>query len=476
MNAPMRDFCIEEGQGMRAPPHSIEAEQAVLGGLMIKPAALHDVRELLKESDFYRRDHQFMWRAITALIDAEKPIDALLMGDWLDENGLGGIVDPSYPLELDLATPSAANIKAYAEIVRNAAQQRELADIGARLAKEAMEKGADVSVLITKATSALNDVHGSRLIGALQPFKLAINESLKESMERYTSGVTMLGLETPWGCVNKATRGLRPGNVIVIAGRPSMGKSIIGQQIATHAAVNCGKRVAIFSVEMTRKECADRAIAQIAEIPHKWVECPDNSHPDAEFFWHRYTLAAEKLRAARIVIDDTSGIGVDQWVARATREHMRDPLDLIVLDHMHDMKINPDKARFEYEAIVQAGKNMAKAFNCVVVILAQLSRKVEERSDKRPIMADVREAGGIEQKADLIFFIYRDDYYNKESSPRKGTVELIVGKGRNLAIDGELLLQNIYSESRAVDWIGALPPKYPESTQRGGARRSGGIG
>lgn len=452
---------------LRVPPHDIAAEQAVLGALMLAPESLAKISDWLGEQDFYRADHRLIFRAVSALIGRGSPVDTVTLMDWFEANGLAELIGgTSYLIELDNATASAARIVAYAEIVSEKSRLRAAITAGTNLVESAWKRGADAEQVIATATHELAQMHASKLRGGLEPAKVGMRRMQSELMERYKRGPALLGQPWPWQELNRCTKGLRDGVLYIVGARPSMGKSIFGLQVALNNAMN-GNNTAFFSVEMGADECMARAVACIGEIPHDWVESPNDKDMDADFYWSRLSTATQRIIEAPLLIDETPAITRTQLMARARRAHMQKPLRLVVLDHMHDMAIDPKQARFEYGQIAQDGKTMAKEFKCPVVFLAQLNRSVAGRTDKHPTMTDLRESGEIEQKGDVILFLHREDYYDKNTH-MKGIVEVIPAKGRNIKTGETILLKNVFSEMRMEDWMDAWPEApRPEIKQKG---------
>jgi replicative DNA helicase len=458
MNAQFQPDRVPAGvETLRIPPHAIDAEQSVLGGLMIDPPALAKISDWLTEADFYRRDHRLIYQAICALIGRGNPVDPVTMADWFEVNGLAEIVGgTSYLYELHNATPSAANIVAYAEIVVEKSRLRSAIDIGMKLSDGAYSHGSEAQQILSQAQHELSQVQTAKMRGGLEPVKAAMKRMQAELMARYEKGPGLLGQPWPWQELNRCTKGLRDGVLYVVGARPSMGKSIFGLQTAVNAALN-GQRAAFFSVEMGAEECMTRAVACVGRIPHDWVENPAQDDPDAELHWAHLTDATSSIIKSPLLIDETPAINIDQLVARARRAHMQNGLRLIVIDHMHDMALDKKaEQRHEYGRIAQGAKTLAKELRCPVILLAQLNRAAANRSDKRPTLTDLRESGEIEQKADVVLFLHREDYYNKDTS-MKGVVEVIPGKGRNLRLADTIILENIFSEMRMADWIGPVP-------------------
>jgi replicative DNA helicase len=273
-------------------------------------------------------------------------------------------------------------------------------------------------------------------------------------MERYNAGPGLIGDPWPWQDLNDRTNGLRNGVLYIVGGRPSMGKSIFGLQAAVFSAL-AGRRTAFFSIEMGAEECMGRAVACVGRIPHAWAEHPNDTDEDADLYWGRLSDAMERITKSPLILDETPSLSTRQLIARADRAHLQAPLRLVVIDHMHDMQIDPKNARFDYGQITQDAKSMAKRYGCPVILLAQLNREAAKRGDKRPTLADLRESGEIEQKGDVILFLHRQEYYVEGDMP--GVVEIIPAKGRNIRVGKPIYLSNQFSEMRMDDWIGPIP-------------------
>jgi replicative DNA helicase len=452
---------------LRIPPHNIEAEQSVLGGLMLAPERLHDVIDLLDESDFYRRDHQLIYRAI--LETDPKPFDPVTLGEWFESQGLAeSIGGGSYLIELSSTVFSAANIVAYAEIVADKSRLRRLIEIGTEAVNDGFQPdGRETSEIVEQVQARFVEL-APKQRGGLAPAGDSMAAWAKDLDRRYHLGDRMTGVATPWAELNRATHGLQPGELTLIAARPSMGKSIMGLNIAIHAAQS-GLRVALFSLEMSRAQCHRRNVASTGRIPHDWLLAPSD---DGEDYWANVTAAIQSLRKVPLYIDDTPSLTIRQLDARARRLHRQASIDMIVVDHLHDFKIDPKLARFEYGAIAQGLKNLAKEWNIPVVALGQLNRSVTGRSDKRPNLADLRESGELEQKGDLILFLHREDYYDtpEQKTHLQGVVECHIAKGRDIEAGRRIYLRNSYAQMRLDDWRGSIPseplPEKPEQRSR----------
>lgn len=449
------------------PPHDIAAEQAVIGGLMLAPDALAKLSDWLMEGDFYRKDHRLIFRALGELTRRGTPVDAVTLGDWFETHGLAEMIGGSaYLYELDNNTPSAANIVAYAEIVVEKSRLRTAIDVGTKLTSGAYGRGSESQQLIADASHALSQIQVNKLRGNLEPAKIGMQRMQAELMARYQRGPQLLGSPWPWKGLNDCTKGLRDGVLYVVGARPSMGKSIFGLQTALNNAL-AGHNTAFFSIEMTAEECMARAVACVGEIPHEWVENPAQHDIDADFWWSRLNDATQRISESPLLIDESPAISIDQLMARVRRAHLQSPIRLVVVDHMHDMQLDPKaEVRHEYGRITQGCKTLAKELKCPVILLAQLNRAVATRNDKRPTMTDLRESGEIEQKADVILFLHREDYYD-ENTHLKGIVEVIPAKGRNIRTGHAIDLQNTFSEMRMQNLIGPRPAApTPEHTTK----------
>lgn len=440
-----------DGQQARVPPQSIQSEQAVLGGLMLAPKSLWRVKDVLREEDFYRRDHQLIFRGICELADRKQPFDAVTLGDWFDAQGIAE-VSGEYVVELAATTPSAANIVAYADIVADKATRRRLIDAGTAITNDGYQQdGRDTDEVLADAQAAIIAMQPKQK-GGLQVAGDSLGDWFEDLQRRYESDNRMTGMPTPWHEVNKHTHGLQNGELCLLAARPSMGKSVAGNNLALFAALR-HKRVAVFSLEMNRRQINRRNMSSLSGVPHDWLLAP---HDGEEEYWSRVTAALSQIKPAKLYVDDTADLTIGQLMARARTMHMQDPIELLVVDHIHDFRIKVEQARFEYGKIAQGLKTLAKEFNCPVVALAQLNRGVNNRADKRPNMADLRESGELEQKGDLILFLHREDYYD-QNTHLKGVVELIVAKGRDMEAGKTIYLKNDFAHMALRDWEGAIP-------------------
>ena len=418
---------------LRVPPQSIEAEQAVLGGLMLAPDAFDRIADQISEGDFYRRDHQLIYRAIRELAEKSRPYDAVTLGEWFESMGQSELVaGGAYLIELASTTPSAANIAAYAEIVRDKATLRALIEVGTGIVNDGFQPdGRESAEILAKAEQEVFAIaeNQTRGRGDFVPVTTALSEAFDVLQTRYANGDGVTGLPTGYTAFDEMTAGLQPTDLIILAARPAMGKTTLALNMAEHAAIKTRKAVAVFSMEMSASQLALRLISSNGRVNATRLRTGQLEDED----WSRVTSAIRMLRDAKIFIDDTPGLSPDVLRAKARRLKREHDLGLIVIDYLQLMAVpgNNENRATEISEISRSLKGLAKELNVPVLALSQLNRSLETRADKRPVMADLRESGAIEQDADVIVFIYRDDYYNKENSPDKGLAEVIIGKQRN---------------------------------------------
>jgi replicative DNA helicase len=419
-------------EALRVPPSSIEAEQAVLGGLMLTPEAWDKVADKISEKDFYRRDHQLIWRAIAELSEKGMPSDAVTLGEWFESNGLADMVGGArYVVELANGTPSAANIVAYAEIVREKSTMRRLIDAGTEIAGEAFQpEGKSAQELVELAEQRVFQIAeaGSRGRQGFVPMRSAVKEAFQLLQQRYESRSPITGLPTGFIDFDHKTAGLQGGDLIIVAARPSMGKTALALNMAEYAAIKTGKAAAIFSMEMSASQLAFRLISSLGRINQQNLRTGDLADEE----WPRVTSAITLLSDTKIFIDDTPSLSPLELRSRARRLKREHDLGVIMVDYLQLMQVpgNKENRATEISEISRSLKALAKELAVPVIALSQLNRSLEQRTDKRPVMADLRESGAIEQDADVIVFIYRDEYYNQDST-EKGIAEIIIGKQRN---------------------------------------------
>jgi replicative DNA helicase len=417
---------------LRVPPHSIDAEQAVLGGLMLDERAWERIADKLYEEDFYRKDHRLIYRAIGDLANKNMPCDAVTLGEWFDSKGIAELVGgSSYVLQLANSTPSAANITAYAEIVREKSVLRQLIDAGTEITGDGFQpEGRSSQEILENAEQKVFRIaeSGARGRKGFVAMRAAVKEAFQILHQRYESKGSVTGLATGFADLDDLTAGLQPSDLIIVAARPSMGKTALAVNMAEHAALKSRKAVAIFSMEMSASQLAFRLISSLGRINQQHLRTGDIQEEE----WPRVTSAITLLSDAKIFIDDTPALSPGELRARARRLKREHDLGLIVIDYLQLMAVpgNKENRATEISEISRGLKALAKELNIPVIALSQLNRSLEQRTDKRPVMADLRESGAIEQDADVIIFIYRDEYYNQDSAD-KGQAEIIIGKQRN---------------------------------------------
>jgi replicative DNA helicase len=420
---------------LRVPPHSIEAEQSVLGGLLLDTGAYDKISDAISESDFYRDEHRRIFRAIQRLQERGKPADVVTVAEALDAAGetehTGGL---AYLGELAQNTPSAANIKRYAEIVRERAILRQLVTAGDEIAASALNPlGREPKELLDEAEAKVFAIaeSGARHQTGFQhinPLLTQVVERIQELHDRDNpSDIT--GIPTGYNDLDKMTSGLQPGDLVIVAGRPSMGKTSFSLNIAEHVAIEYGAPVAVFSMEMGGAQLAMRMLASVGRLDQQRVRTGKLNDDE----WSRLSYALGKIHEKAIYIDETPALNPIDLRARARRLHRQcGKLGLIVIDYLQLMSgsSSGENRATEISEISRSLKGIAKELECPVIALSQLNRSLEQRPNKRPVMSDLRESGAIEQDADVILFIYRDQVYNPDS-PDKGTAEIIIGKQRN---------------------------------------------
>jgi replicative DNA helicase len=420
---------------LRIPPHSLEAESSVLGGLLLDNSAWDRVGDLVTDSDFYRYEHRLVFSAIAALINSSRPADVITVFEHLQSLGkadeVGGL---AYLNSLAQYVPSASNIRRYGEIVRERAILRKLVTASDEIATTAFSpQGRPVAQILDEAEQKIFHIgeEGSRMKQGFQSMNSLVVDLLDRVEEMSQNPNDITGVPTGFYDFDRMTSGLQPGDLIVLAARPSMGKTALAINIAENVAVQEGLPVAVFSMEMGASQLAIRIVGSIGRIDQGHLRTGKLSDDE----WPRLTEAIEKLRNVSLHIDETPGLTPSELRANARRlSRQCGKLGLIVVDYLQLMTGSSsdggDNRATELGEISRGLKMLAKELQCPVIALSQLNRGVEQRTDKRPMMSDLRESGAIEQDADVIMFIYRDDYYNKDSK-EPGVAEVIIGKQRN---------------------------------------------
>jgi replicative DNA helicase len=426
---------------LRVPPHSIEAEQSVLGGLLLDNSAWDRAGDLLTDSDFYRFEHRMIYAAIGALVSATKPADVITVFEHLQNLGkaqeCGGL---AYLNSLAQSVPSAANLRRYAEIVRERAVLRKLVAASDHIATSAFStQGRPVTQILDEAEGMIFKIgeEGSKSKQGFQSMDALVVQLIDRVNELHESGAEdVTGVRTGFVDLDRMTAGLQPGDLIVLAARPSMGKTAFALNIGEHVAVNEGLPVVVFSMEMGAAQLALRMVGSLGRIDQSNLRT--GRLRDDE--WGRLSEAVERLSKVSMFIDESPGLTPTEVRARARRQARQcGQLGLIIVDYLQLMSGSggggDENRATEIGEISRGLKALAKELKCPVIALSQLNRSVETRTDKRPMMSDLRESGAIEQDADVIMFIYRDEYYNKPDGPtptkEPGVAEIIIGKQRN---------------------------------------------
>ncbi|MEN9761299.1 MAG: hypothetical protein RI906_1125 [Pseudomonadota bacterium] len=420
---------------LRVPPHSIEAEQSVLGGLLLDNSAFDRVADVLREEDFYRHDHRLIWKQIARLIERTQPADVVTVLEALQGVGqadeAGGL---AYLNALATETASAANIRRYAEIVRDRSVLRRLVSTSDEIATAALNpQGRDTRQVLDEAEAKIFQIseEGARGQAGFKPLQDLLGKVVERIDELYSqdnpSDVT--GVATGFVDLDRMTSGMQPGDLIIVAGRPSMGKTSFAMNIGEHVAVEQQMPVAVFSMEMGATQLAMRLLCSAGRLDQQRVRTGRLNDDD----WPRLTSAIGKMQDAPLHVDETPALSALDLRARARRlARQCGKLGLVIVDYLQLMSATSagENRATEISEISRSLKALAKELDCPVIALSQLNRSLEQRPNKRPVMSDLRESGAIEQDADVIIFIYRDEVYNADSAD-KGTAEIIIGKQRN---------------------------------------------
>jgi len=430
--AKVKEDLRQATEQLKVPPHSIEAEQAVLGGLMLDKDAWDKVADIINETDLYRQDHRRIFNTIGELCSQSHPVDVVTVSEWLEnKNELDGAGGLSYLSALAKNTPSAANIKAYAKIVRERSILRQLIHVANEIGESAFNpEGRDSTQLLDKAEQLVFEIaeQGARGQRGFQPIKDLLVQVVDRIDTLSYLETPITGIPTGYNDFDQKTSGLQASDVIVIAGRPSMGKTALAMNIAEEAAIKSKVPVAIFSMEMPAEQLVMRMLSSLGRVDQHKVRTGKLDDDD----WPRLTSAMNILSEAPLYIDDTPALSPVELRARARRLKREHGLGMIVIDYLQLMHvpISKENRATEISEISRSLKALAKELNVPVVALSQLNRSLEQRPNKRPVMSDLRESGAIEQDADVIVFIYRDEVYN-DDSPDKGIAEIIIAKQRN---------------------------------------------
>ncbi len=410
-------------------PQNIDAEQSVLGAFFLDREALYKVARFLRAEDFYLESHRLIYEAMLSLEEEGRPVDLISVTNWLSDKGvLDKIGGATYLASLAGLMPTAANVEYHARIVEEKALLRSLIQIATRIAGMGYEGSEDVDRLIDEAERMLLELTARRSAALFSSLQELLIQVLRQIEERYRHKGLISGVTSGFLDLDRLCCGLQPGDLIIVAGRPAMGKTSFGLTIAHHIALQHRVPVAVFSLEMSREQLVQRVLCAEAMVDQQKVRSGYLSEGD----WARLTQAAARLAKAPLYIDDSALLSVRQVRAKARRLQAEKGLGLVVIDYLQLMQASrrAENRQQEITEISRSLKGLAKDLNVPVLALAQLSRQVESRLDKRPIMSDLRDSGSIEQDADVVMFIYRDEYYRPDTE-KKGIAEIIVAKQRN---------------------------------------------
>jgi len=413
------------------PPQSLEAEESILSAILVDNDTLPEILEILSPKDFYRSAHQKIFAAITELFSRDEPIDLVTLTNKLRERGwLDQIGGATYLANLVDTVPLAVNAQYYAKIIHDKACLRQLIEKTSAITKRCFEDRGDVENVIDFAESSIFEISENKIRPAFYPIGKIIEVNIDALEERQGNKALVTGVATGFTKLDELTAGLQKSDLVILAGRPGMGKTALALNIAKNAAVDANIPVAIFSLEMSKEQLSFRMLSSEARIDSSRLRRGFISQDD----WLRITDAAGFLSQAPIFIDDSPSITVLEIRAKSRRLKLESNIGLIIIDYLQLMKgrASAERRDLEISEISRSLKALAKEIDIPVLALSQLNRKLEERSDKRPQLADLRESGALEQDADVVAFIYRDELYNKaENNPNKGKAELIVAKQRN---------------------------------------------
>lgn len=421
---------------LRVPPHSIEAESSVLGGLLLDNAAWDRISDVVTANDFYRYEHRAVFESVSALVNAGKPADVITVYEHLQSTGkaeeVGGL---SYLNALAQYVPGVGNIRRYAEIVRDRSILRRLVSTSEEISANAFNtQGRPVSSILDEAEQKIFNIgeEGARTRQGFQSMDSLVVSLLDRVQEMADNPNDVTGVPTGFYDLDRLTAGLQAGDLVVLAGRPSMGKTALAINMAEHVALNEGLPVAVFSMEMGAAQLAVRIVGSIGRIDQSRLRTGKLTDDE----WPRLSEAIEKLRTISLYIDESAGLTPGELRANARRlARQCGQLGLVVVDYLQLMSGSQgsegENRATELGEISRGLKMLAKELQCPVIALSQLNRSVESRPDKRPMMSDLRESGAIEQDADIIMFIYRDEYYTKDACKEPGVAEVIIAKQRN---------------------------------------------
>lgn len=434
----------------RLPPHNVEAEQAVLGAILLQPDVIITVNEILRAEDFYRRAHQKLFQVMNEIVESGQPVDLITLTSELQDKQLmeevGGV---AYLTELSGAVPTAANVEYYARIVEEKSLLRRLIAVATEIAQSGYQSSGDVREIIDLAERRIMEISQNRMSGGFIPIQDVLMDSFEQIEALHYNKSGLRGIPTGFVDLDRMTSGLQKSDLIILAARPSMGKTAFALNVAQNVALRTGETVAIFNLEMSASQMVMRMIAAEGNIDAQAFRTGNLNEED----WEKLTMAISSLSEAPIFIDDTPGVTVHDIRAKLRRLKAERGLGLVVIDYLQLINghTSGESRQQEISEISRSLKLMAREMDCPVIALSQLSRAVEQRQDKRPMLSDLRESGSIEQDADLVAFLYRDDYYNEESE-KKNIAEVIIGKQRNGPVGKvELLFLKNYNKFLSLE-------------------------
>jgi replicative DNA helicase len=444
----------------RLPPQNVEAEQSIIGAILIDNEALPKALEIIGIDDFYKTSHRKIFRSMVELFDRNEPIDLITLTDYMkrsDElDAVGGV---SYLSSLVNMVPTAANIKYHSKIVREKGLLRSLLSSATEIASKVYEDNLEAEEMVDYAERSIFDISDKRVKASFITLKELIKSSFEMIEHLYDKKEAITGVPSGFRDLDELTTGFQKGDLIVVGGRPSMGKTAFTLNIAQHVGLESREPVAIFSLEMAKEQLAFRMLCSEAMVNSNSIRKGFIKKED----WHKLTGAASKLTGAPIFIDDSSGITVLELRAKARRLKMEHGLSLVIVDYLQLMRGKGSFERREQEIsdISRSLKALAKELSIPVIAVSQLNRSVEQRRPPTPMLADLRESGAIEQDADVILFLYRDEVYNKDTPANKGEAEVIVAKQRN----GPIGKVNLTFNSSCTRFLNRADREYPSSTE-----------
>lgn len=414
----------------RIPPHSENAERSVLGAIMLDENAMYEAMDILTPDDFYLQKHRELFDAAVSLRRLDRNVDLVTMTEELTKRGhLDLVGGAGYISSLTSDVPSTSNTESYAEIIREKSMLRKLIRASSSILDESYDAGADVNEVLATAEREILDISRIRQKRDYRELTEILWENLNRISDRAGAGDSLVGLTTGFQDLDAKTSGLQRSDLIIVAARPSMGKTSFALCLAQNAALKGGAHVAIFSLEMSAEQIGERMLSMEASVELSKLRTGELSRVE----WDDLSLAVDRLAKASVVVDDTPGISISEIKSKCRRIQSQHSLDLIVIDYLQLMSIKgfSEGRQLEVSTLSRMLKQLAREVNCPVVVLSQLSRAVEQRQDHRPQLSDLRESGAIEQDADIVMFLYRDEYYNPDTTEKPNIAEINIAKQRN---------------------------------------------